>query len=301
MTRINANSINQFMAWGKSASSGIRAVAANLKTASLATLTTTIAALPLFTVGCSSDKPKTISSLGPAPMTQSVTTQPVAVTSSMMATTAPKPVRKPRPANVTYTDKASGVSFQFPRRFALKTGEDADKLVTSIPLPMNFVQPGGVALAAVELPASAYNGNNLSAAFFDVSVNKSLTTEQCSQFAATSAAVTSDSTATADTPLKLVVGHLDLVSTEMLSSQNALLSDGKYFHVYQNGACYEFALHVATGGEQTATNLKKIDRDQVFSRLEKILTTVNVENTTEQVAKEVPASTTTTVAPQTAQ
>ena len=37
-----------------------------------------------------------------------------------------KTVRKAAPT-VTYDDKTSGVSFQYPRRYSLKTGEAADK------------------------------------------------------------------------------------------------------------------------------------------------------------------------------
>jgi hypothetical protein len=291
MTRSISNTstkqnLNRFITWGK-----------NFKTASLATLTTTIAALPLLTVGCSSDKPKPVSSLGPAPLTRTVISQPVATASPTVASTTHKPARKPRPANVTYVDKATGVSFQFPRRFGLKTGEDADALVSSIPLPMNFVQPGGVALAAVELPSSAYSGNNLAAAFFDVSLNKTLTADQCTQFAASSADTSSKvESPSAEIPVKLVVGDLVLLSTEMLSSQSNILSDGKYFHVFQNGACYEFAMHIATGGEESVANMKPIDRDQIFSRLEKVLATVKLASVvTEQVASEA-APTATTVA-----
>ena len=298
MTRSNSSSItkqnlNQFITWGKAVGSRAHVVAANFRAASFAALTTTIAALPLFTVGCSSDQPKPISTLGPAPLTQTVVSQPVATASSTVASNTHKPARKHRPANVTYTDKSTGVSFQFPRRFGLKTGEDADALVSSIPLPMNFVQPGGVALAAVELPSTAYSGNNLAAAFFDVSVHKSITADQCTQFAASSADVSSTQpeTPSAATPVKLMVGDLGLSSTEMLSSQSSLVSDGKYFHVYQNGACYEFAMHVATGGEQTATDLKPVDRDQIFNRLEKVLASVKVAPTpTEQVAKQTPST-----------
>ena len=50
------------------------------------------------------------------------------------------------------------------------------------PVPMNFVQPGGVALAAVAVPESAYPNSDLASAFFNVSVNKALSAEQCGEF-----------------------------------------------------------------------------------------------------------------------
>ncbi|MGA8761976.1 MAG: hypothetical protein WB562_03720, partial [Candidatus Sulfotelmatobacter sp.] len=115
------------------------------------------------TVGCSGDKPKPATSTSDTPVTQNTTT-----TASLPAPpvqTAAKPVSKKivhkRPANLTYADKSSGVSFQYPRKYDLKAGDDAGELVSSIPLPMNFVQPGGVALAVVELPEAIYNGNDL--------------------------------------------------------------------------------------------------------------------------------------------
>src|SRR4029077_3241786 len=118
-------------------------------------------------VGCSSDKPKTQSSINPAPMTQPT---PLAAVSSTTATTpeapaAPKPVHKKivhrAPVTVTYADEKSGVSFQYPKQYSLKTGEAADKLVSADSVPMNFVQSGGVAVAAVAVPESAYPKSNL--------------------------------------------------------------------------------------------------------------------------------------------
>ena len=62
------------------------------------------------------------------------------------AAAAAKPVHKKvvrkAPVTVTYADKTSGVSFQYPRKYSLKTGDAANQLISSDPVPMNFVQPG---------------------------------------------------------------------------------------------------------------------------------------------------------------
>ena len=53
-------------------------------------------------------------------------------------------------------------------------------------------------------------------------------------------------------------------------------SDTKYFHTFQNGSCYEFAL-----GLQTAEPIDGIDpvnRDEVFAKLEKILASVKIKS-----------------------
>ena len=48
---------------------------------------------------------------------------------------------------------------------------------------MDFVQPGGVTLAAVELPDNSYPGTGFKSGFVTVSVNPGMTSEACNQFA----------------------------------------------------------------------------------------------------------------------
>ena len=68
---------------------------------------------------------------------------------------------------------------------------------------------------------------------------------------------------------------------ELMDDGNTALAIGeleeaaKYFHGFANGACYEFALKVATGVE-TDEGGKHVDREEVFQRLEKILATVKI-------------------------
>jgi hypothetical protein len=283
------------------------------------------AALLIFcslAVGCSSDQPKPVSSASPSPMPQ-----PVVPATMNVATPAPAPVQqaaarpvrkrvvRKAPATVTYADKTSGISFQYPRKYSLKTGDAATELVASGSVPMDFVQPGGVALAAVALPDSTYPGSDLAAAFFNVSVNKNLTADQCSEFSVPqpqpiapadgATGPTTQATAQLAAPpiSKLLIGDMELHSSPAVSGDSGngeREETAKYFHVFQNGACYEFALKVATTGvksvdvevkgdggkteaEAQAANevktegaVKLINRDEVFRRLEKILATVKV-------------------------
>jgi hypothetical protein len=217
------------------------------------------------------------------------------------AEVASKPVAKKivhkRPATVNYTDKTYGLTFEYPRRYAIETGSAASELMASNPLAMNFVQPGGVALAAVELPETGFANTDFSSAFFNVSVHKTLTADQCSEFAVpqpkiSAAGSTNDplSAPTATQPVptqsasaqpeptpnsKLMIGDLELRSTEAVSGEGTRQSDSKYFHAFQNGACYEFALNVTTVASEDGVT-KHVDRDKVFDRLEKILATVKI-------------------------
>ena len=348
MTRITTSSVS----WGKSN------MAKNVANAALGSLNAYVFAAVLIVcsvaVGCSSDKPKPVTSNSQIPPNQ-VKVQPPSRTPAQVSAPvtqadnkpAPKkPVVRKRPATVNYADKTYGVTFEYPRRYAIETGDAATQLVASNPIAMNFVQPGGLALAAVSLPETNYTNTDFSSAFFNVSINKSLSQDQCSEFAVpqqkpammseakpepptsqpsqschpedstkcspkdpTSAAavtgtdktgektggektVTTDakSNASSSDPNKLLIGDMELRATEAVSGEGTRQSDSKYFHVYQNGACYEFALNVTTDASEEGL-VKHIDRDKVFTRLEQILSTVKINPVTPEVTAEVPTPT----------
>src|SRR5580698_6803287 len=249
-------------------------------------------------VGCSSDKPQ------PANSTQVAMTQPmppIAMPTAPAVPAAATPVHKKvvrkAPATVTYADKTSGVSFQYLRKYSLETGDAADEVVSSDPVPMDFVQPGGVAIAAVTLPTSVYPNGDLAAGFFNVSVNKTLTAEECGKFSETKPATPVDPEAPASAtiqPSKLMIGDMELQSSESIASQGTREEASKYYHVFENGACYEFALKVATTGSETEGG-KHVDSKEVFQRLGKILATVKISPTeTPEVTASTPAATPTT-------
>lgn len=267
-----------------------------------------------LTVGCSSEKPKPVRSNNQIPVTQAQS--PVAPMPAMPAENkpAPKKVVHKKPATVNYTDKTYGVTFEYSRRYAIETGNAAADLLTASPIPMNFVQPGGVALAAVELPETGFANTDFSSAFFNVSVNKALTADQCNQFAVPQPKVVTAEAASAPAPsatapeaqpasnepapassaepasnAKLILGDLELSATETVSGEGARQSDSKYFHAFQNGACYEFALNVTTVASEDGL-IKHVDRDKVFDRLEKILATVKINPVTAEATAEAPAA-----------
>ena len=313
MTRINtfrSKRENRFLTWGKNTSTLVFAA---------------VLIICSVTVGCSSDQPKPASTINPIPVSQpqiQAQTMPAPVMQAENKPARKKPVVHKKPATVNYTDKAYGVTFEYPRRYAIETGNAATELVQTNAIPMNFVQPGGVALAAVELPETAFQNTDFSSAFFNVSVNKNVAADQCSEFAvpqpkasiqseatpATSSEVakqdapksdaqtasTSTENASAAKPSadsaansKLMLGDMELRATEAVSGEGTRQSDSKYFHIYQNGACYEFALNVTTDASAEGL-VKHVDRDKVFTRLEQILATVKINPIAPEVTAEAP-------------
>ncbi len=275
------------------------------------------------TVGCSSDKPKPVTATNQIPVTQPESPLPVMPAPAVQAEKKPAPKRvvHKKPATVSYTDKNSGVTFEYPRRYAIETGEAATSLLASNPLAMNFVQPGGIALAAVELPETGFANTDFSSAFFNVSIHKTLTADQCTEFAvpqpkvATPVSSTDSASTTAATPAaiqattepspdtrtasnsKLTLGDLELRATEAVTGEGIRQSDSKYFHVFQNGNCYEFALNVTTVASEDGV-MKHVDRDKVFDRLEKILATVKINPVAApEVTAEAPPTTPAPITP----
>jgi hypothetical protein len=86
----------------------------------------------------------------------------------------------------------------------------------------------------------------------------------------------------------MMLGDLELQSAEAVAGEGNRQSDTKYFHIFQNGGCYEFALNVTTMAHETEGAMKHVDRDKVFNRLAAIMATVKIVPV---AAPEVTAST----------
>jgi hypothetical protein len=226
----------------------------------------------LQTSGCSREKEKPVLV---NPSTQISSSQPAtpAVTAPTVPETkaAPKKRAKKKSSTVTYTNPAYGVSFRYPRTYALKTGDEPHLDLSGLgPVATGFVQPGGVTVAAVEMPRNSYPGSDFSSAFFSVSVNSSLTAEECGQF----------SFATPESPdgPSIAANKVKVGTIEFDQLEDALmLSDTKYYHVFENGACYEFGLGLGITDDAAAAGVANLNFDNVFDRLEKILATVKIE------------------------
>jgi hypothetical protein len=200
-----------------------------------------------------------------------------------------KVVKRHRPANATYVNGTYGVSFSYPRKYSLQSGDKT----TEIPVEANFVKPGAVEIASVDMPDTGYPDTDFSSALLNVSVNQGLTADECSEFAGTakdqpaqSESAAPKSTAGNDSsgkapealkPTAIKLGTNEFSEIEQMKGAGEKQSDLKYFHLFKNGACYEFALDVETS-RKADEDLAQVDRGQVFKQLEKILTTARIKN-----------------------
>jgi hypothetical protein len=194
-------------------------------------------------------------------------------------TTAKKKSRQRKLSASSYSNPTYGVSFRYPKRDSLKEGDDANLEWDGLgPVEMNFVQPGGTTVSAVELPRKLYSGTDFNSAFFNVSVNSKLTADQCAQFAFP---VASD--ADPITPSKTKVGATEFNVMEGFAGEDTKQADVKYYHVFENGSCYEFALGLETAlpgdanSDDAASLVKPVDHNEVFRSLNWILSTVKIQ------------------------
>ncbi len=251
----------------------------------------------LGTSGCSKKEPgKDMAMSQNQPMSSAAITSSPSTAPAESQPPAPKKSAKKsakrRSSTVTYTNRTYGVSFQYPRSYMLKTGDEAILHWTaSEPVRMNFVQPGGVSVAAIEPPRgsnprssdphssdarSSDPAADSTPAFFNVSVNPNLTSSQCTQFAFPKP---SDAPVEPVSPAKVTVGTIEFDEMEDAMKQ----ADARYYHVFKNGACYEFSLGLGTAADAAKEGVTPVSSKEVFSKLEKILSTVKIQDSAVQV------------------
>ncbi|HKW76054.1 MAG TPA: hypothetical protein VJN64_11065 [Terriglobales bacterium] len=178
-----------------------------------------------------------------------------------------------RPSTVAFKDDGYGVSFRYPRKYKLLTPEKGKESSEELAaMPMNFVQPGGVNVAGVELTRGE------AVPFLNVNVNKGLTADQCQTFAVPEQSA-GDQTPI-DTDDESGVKKVSLRGTEFSKVETVTDQlEARYYHHFEPGAdkdsglCYEVVLGVV----QPQDNSKQVDSTAMFTQLERILGTMKIK------------------------
>jgi len=174
-------------------------------------------------------------------------------------------------STATYKNSTYGISFRYPKTYTMLTPEkDSKESAWPDPVAMNFTEPGGETLTMLVLPGTR------ASSYFKASVNKGVAAEQCSKFATTpepTEALTNPPVDAEDdsiVPVKTNILGVEFAKAESVTEQ----SEARYYHHFENGACYEFAL----GVEDAPGTTKPVDHLQVFDKLERIMTTVKIKS-----------------------
>ncbi len=229
--------------------------------------------MTLGTNGCSK---KSANNNIVAPAEKPWTPQPsVSMTPAPVET--PKPVKKASRQHKLATFKSAeyGLSFRYPKHYNLKEGEETDSSEVSLASQaMNFVQPGGTSLSTIEMPGKLYSGTDFESAFFTVNVNPSVTADECSQFAFPEKSGTDDGS---PAPATVNIAGTNYSEMDDLVSDGDRQADARYYHLFQNNVCYEFALSMQTAANTEGDALKPVNRDKVFDKLQWMLATVKIK------------------------
>ena len=227
---------------------------------------------------------------------QPASTAPTSTTPQISTPAAPvtppkKKARKARRTTATYVNNDYGVSLTYPTKYKLGLGDKAQLSWPELgPVEMDFVKSGGKTLASLQLPGNSYPETDFASGFMTVSVNTNVSSDQCSQFAFPQAG-----TKEVVSPSKVRIGSVEFAQVESLAG-DAQQADAKYYHVYENDTCYEFTLGLGTSTAGVEDGVTPVNREQVFSKLEKILGTVKIETKAPEVEaspaapKETPVS-----------
>lgn len=214
-----------------------------------------------------------------APLAPAVQGPPSTTASAVVPEQPKKVIRKHRPTTATYVNGNYGVSLTYPRKYSLQSG---DKLKDA-PVQIGFSKSGAVEIASLDMPDGLYPETDLSSALLNVSVHQGLTEEECGRFATQSNEAAKPtggdpSTKPTDTskPSAIKLGANQFTEIEQMSGSGDQQSDLKYFHLFKNGACYEFALDVETS-RKADEDLAQVDRSKIFKQLERILTTARIK------------------------
>ena len=234
----------------------------------------------VFGIACSKRGGSSTSASSQASAAQNTATTPVVASPIVAATAsnapAAKKVTKRHPVNATYANATYGVSFRYPRKYKFESGRSLKPEATEASIPMNFVQPGGTIVADVQLPKGSYPGTDFASGMFQASVNAGLSQDQCQQFANPD---TDELTGESLVPSEVKIGGRSFQEMDHFPGPGQP-ADAKYYHAFENGMCYEFAMGLDR--LETADGMKPIDPVRVFAKLDKILSTVRLESVTEQ-------------------
>ena len=203
--------------------------------------------------GCSKGKdknaqvnPASQSVLASRRLGAAVSSQPVTSLENKIEAVIEKKKAIKRASTATYKNSTYGISFRYPKTYTMLTPEkDSKESAWPDPVAMNFSGPGGETLTTLVLPGTR------ASSFFKASVNKGVSAEQCSKFATTPEPTETATNPPVDAnddsivPVKTNVLGVEFAKTESVTDQ----SEARYYHHFENGACYEFALGVEDAPE----------------------------------------------------
>jgi hypothetical protein len=146
---------------------------------------------------------------------------------------------------------------------------------------MEFVAPGGVRIATVEARPGLYPGTDFVNAFLTLSVDKYLTSDECTQFPDRNEHLQ-----------KFYSKKINGVRFRGIDDSGAGMShqvSAQYYHAYSGGECIELGYGLATAGYGAVEGLKPAPYHSIDAGLEAILDSVKIRQPKTRVFESSPS------------
>jgi hypothetical protein len=192
----------------------------------------------------------------------------------------------PRDSSVfaLYHNPTYGVSFRFPRNYAIEEQLDPDDSSPDAASPDNSslvrkqqeladAQPGSTLVVSVVVPDDAYPNTTFAEGFLQLAINPGVSQPACRAFAAPSDGHTRTG--------KTIVDGIPFYWREHDSAGSGTARTLRDYAGYSNGACYEFFLEVAsTANAASDAPSSRPDVMKVLRPLEKIVSSLQMRPAT---------------------
>lgn len=181
-----------------------------------------------------------------------------------MTVSTPEPPKANPMKPVAYRSRDYGVSFKYPWQYAyfsaraIANGDESLK-------PKADGHDGQITLARIAIPRGYYPDTDFETAYFTLGLNQNIGEEDC--------ALTADKQAT---PKKETINGVDFQWVETDTGGHGEASRVRNYVGFANGTCFEIEMGLKTSNPDGLAH--EVNSEQVFSRLESILSTVKIRS-----------------------
>jgi hypothetical protein len=165
-----------------------------------------------------------------------------------------------------YANPDYAISFSYPRTYAFKTPAEIAEEANSLLQQRSDGSPNQQLLARIELPDNLYPRTDFLAGYLSLSVNPTLTADQCAQ----SIGVEEEGE-----PGTLLLDGITFRSLHSSAAAEGTHSSWREYAAFSGAVCYEIELGVLTVNDGS---IAAVNEDRVFHRLDAILRTVKLTN-----------------------
>jgi hypothetical protein len=231
--------------------------------------------------GCSS-KAASPTKTAPAP------TGPRLATPSKQPERAAKPAARESALSI-YSNPEYGVSFRYPRNFALQEANDLNENASEdgsgarSQEQLAKEEPGALLIAAVVVPDDAYPNTTFAGGSLQFAVNRYLTAGSCRRELISRLGDSNGRTGTA------TVQGVEFTWADTEEGDGSTEFFERDYTGFANGTCYEFFLRIGVGTTDDADGTRPPDEKKILAHLEKVVSSLQFESKSVSILDATPS------------